>query len=258
MSVKRGNRSGISPAIDTTTVPAPQPTPAPAQNERPEPEQPLQMTQADVARLQLLMGQTGDEAGRPNVPTPQKLYVNTSKSFNINTYLRSDGRSIHDPSGNSQWEHLGYTTADAARAVRQIDAGMAALPVDVSLTRFVGGSALGAILGNPKITSANIGRVIQSIKTPQGAAKFAAALNAADYTEKGYTSTTYLQSHPAFDTRQLRLNIVAKKGTKAIVTNNHAESEVLIGHGVKYKFTGGFRVITTPKGVEQLVLDVEI
>lgn len=216
------------------------------------------ITRADIAALQQRMGQTGFEAGDPNAAPQNKVYVKTSKSFNINAYLRSDGQSVYDASGNSQWEHFGYTTRDAARAVRQIDAGMKPLPYSVKLTRFVGGSALGAILGNPKITAANIGRIIQSIKTPQGAAKFAAALRAADYTEKAYTSTTYLQTHPSFDTRQLRFNIVARAGTKAIVTSNHAESEILLGRGVHYRFTGGFRVVRTSKGIEQLEIDVEI
>lgn len=263
----RGSASGLAstpavtpaaPAAAPAPAPVTQPAPAPAPTPQPQQTPPRKLTRADIDRLQRAMGQTGLEAGDPNAPTSRKVYVNTSKSFNINAYLRSDRTSIHDPSGNSQWEYLGYTTADAARAVRQIDSGMKALPYDIALTRFVGGDALGSMLGNPRITKANIGRIIQSIKTPQGAAKFAAALTAADYTEKAYTSTTYLQSHPAFDTRQLRLNIVAKKGTKAIATSNHNENEILLGHGLKYKFTGGFRVVRTPKGVEQLEIDVEI
>lgn len=216
------------------------------------------ITRADVDSLQREMGQTGYEAGDPNAAPRDKVYVKTSKSFNINAYLRSDARTVHDPSGNSDWENLGYTTADAARAVRQIDAGMKPLPYNVNLTRFVGGDALGAILGNPAITSDNVGRIISSIRTPAGAAKFADALKIAEYTEKAYTSTTYLQTHPAFDTRQIRFNIIARKGTKAIATSNHVENEILLGRGVKYNFTGGFRVVTTPKGVEQLIIDVVI
>lgn len=216
------------------------------------------ITRADVAGLQQQMGQTGFEAGDPNVAPQNKVYVKTSKSFNINAYLRSDGQTVHDASGNSDWEWYGYTTADAARAVRQIDAGMKPLPESIRLTRFVGGDALGAMLGNPRITRSNVGRIIQSIKTPAGAAKFAAALRNADYTEKAYTSTTYIDDHPSFGTRQLRLRIVARKGTKAIVTNNHAEAEVLLGRGAHYRFTGGFRVVRTPQGVEQLEIDVEI
>ena len=266
MCSNMGGRAAIPAAAQAvpavTQQPAPQPAaapaPAPAAQQAPAPVQARSITQADIPRLQRLMGQTGYEAGDPNASPDNKVYVKTSKAFNINAYLRSDGRTIHDPSGNSQWEHYGYTTADAARAVAQIDRGMKPLPEALKLTRFVGGSTLGAILGNPKITANNVGRIIQSIKTPQGRAKFAAALAAADYTEKAYTSTTYLQTHPAFDTRQLRFNIVARKGTKAIATNNHAENEILIGRGVHYNFTGGFRVITTPKGVEQLVIDVEI
>lgn len=239
-------------------APAPAQQPAPAAQQAPAPVQARTLTRGDIPGLQRRMGQTGMEAGDPNAPTPQKIYVNTSKSFNINAYLRSDGQSIHDPSGNSQWEYLGYTKADAARAIAHIDRGMKALPESIKLTRFVGGDALGSMLGNPRINKNNVGRIIQSLKTPAGRAKFAAALAAADYTEKAYTSTTYLQTHPAFENRQLRLNIVAKKGTKAIATSNHAENEILLGHGLKYRFTGGFRVRTTSQGVEQLEIDVEI
>lgn len=245
-----------APVVTQQAPPAP--AAAPAAQQAPAPPQARSITRGDVAGLQRRMGQTGFEAGDPNAPTPQKIYVNTSKAFNINAYLRSGGTSIHDPSGNSQWEYLGYTTADAARAVAHIDRGMKPLPESIKLTRFVGGDALGSMLGNPRINKNNVGRIIQSLKTPAGRAKFAAALAAADYTEDAYTSTTYLQSHPAFENRQLRLNIVARKGVKAIVTNNHAENEILLGHGAKYRFTGGFRIRTTSQGVEQLEIDVEI
>jgi len=239
-------------------APAPQPAAAPAQQAAPAPPQARTITRADVAALQRRMGQTGFEAGDPNASPDEKVYVKTSKAFNINAYLRSDGQTVHDASGNSQWEHYGYTVRDAARAVAQIDRGMKPLPEGLRLTRFVGGSALGAILGNPRINNTNVGRIIQSIKTPAGAAKFAAALRAADYTEKAYSSTTYLQTHPAFENRQLRFNVVARKGTPAIMTSNHAENEVLIGRGVHYNFTGNFRVVRTSQGVDQLVIDVEI
>lgn len=250
----RGSASGLSADI----TPAAAPTPAPAEAPAPKAAEGRTITRADVDDLQRQMGQTGLEAGDPNAAPRDKVYVKTSKAININAYLRSDGRTVHDPTGYSEWERLGYTTADAARAVRQIDAGMKPLPYGVRLTRFVGGDALGAILGNPRITESNVGRIIRSLDTPAGRAKFAAALGSADYTEKAYTSTTYLQEHPSFDTRQVRLNIVAKKGTPAIATSNHTESEILLGRGAKYKFTGGFRVVTTPKGVRQLEIDVEI
>ena len=203
----RGTASGLA-STPTVTPAAPAATPASASAAAPAAAKGRTITRADIDELQREMGQTGYEAGDPDAAPRDKVYVKTSKSFNINAYLRSDGRTVHDASGNSDWEHLGYTTGDAARAVRQIDAGMKPLPYNVNLTRFVGGDALGAILGNPRITSANVGRIISSIRTPDGAAKFAAALRAADYTEKAYTSTTYLQTHPAFDTRQIRFNIV--------------------------------------------------
>jgi hypothetical protein len=51
--------------------------------------------------------------------------------------------------------------------------------------------------------------------------------------------------------------MVLTKGSKAIVTNNHAESEILSARGSKYNFTGGARVIDTGKR-KQLVIDVYI
>lgn len=242
----RGTASGLTPAAE-------QPAQAP-QTERP----PRRLTRADVDDLQRAMGQTGLEAGDPNVSPDNKVYVNTSKAFNINAYLRSDGTSVHDASNNSDWENLGYTRADAARAVAQIDAGMAPLPEALELTRFVGAGALGSMLGNPKITTTNAARIIRSIATPQGAQKFAQALRNASYTEKAYTSTTYWDTHPAFNNRQIRLNIIARPGTPAIVTSNHREAEVLLGRNLHYRFTGGFRVETTSAGVQQLVIDVEV
>lgn len=262
----RGTASGLTGAsVPAVTPQAQAPTPAaqpaapagpPVTQQAPQPTPPRTITRADVAGLQRQMGQTGYEAGDPNAEPEDKVYVKTSKSFNINEYLRSGGRSI--ASKHSMWDRIGFTKADAARAVRQIDAGMKPLPYDLALTRFVGAGALGALIGDQGITDANASRIIANIATPQGAAKFARKLARANYTETAYTSTSYLQSHPAFDLRQIRLNIVAKKGTPAIITANHAEHEVLLGRGLPYRFTGGFRVVTTSKGVQQLEIDVEI
>ena len=61
----------------------------------------------DVAVYQRQMGQNGNEAGQVTVPSWQKLYVGTSKSYNINRYLETDGKSIK--ANGSQWDQLGYT-----------------------------------------------------------------------------------------------------------------------------------------------------
>lgn len=41
-----------------------------------------------------------------------------------------------------------------------------------------------------------------------------------------------------FTGRPIKLNITAKKGTKAIITNNAMESEIVLGRNQKWKFTG--------------------
>ena len=211
---------------------------------------------SDFIALRERMGQTGYEAGDPDARPRDKVYVKTSKSFNINAYLRSDGAEIRSP--YSDWDRYGFSRADAAAAVRQIDAGMKPLPESIKLTRFVDGDALGAILGNPAITAGSIQTFLQQLAgSADSQSLLRGALQAANYVEKGYSSTTYLQSHPSYDARDIRLNIVARPGTPAIMTANHAEHEVLIGRSVKYNFTGGFKIVQKG-GHRQLILDVEI
>ena len=213
---------------------------------------------SEVATYQAQMGQTGNEAGRVGIPPHQKLYCGTSKSYNINAYLNSDGTKIK--ARGSQWDQLGYTKSDIKRDIATIDRGMKGLPRDTKLTRFVYGDQLGAMLGNTSINNSTIDSLITALKSgnTSAVASFRSNLKNANYTHKAYTSTTYVQKHPAFDQRDVRLNLVARKGTKAIVTNNHAEHEILLGRGQKYNFTGNFRVQTTAAGVDQLVLDVYI
>ena len=210
----------------------------------------------DVAVLQRQMGQTGDEAGMVGVPPHQKLYVGTSKSYNINQYLNTNGTSIK--ARGSQWDQLGYNKTMIKNDIAKIDRGMKGLSNDVKLTRFVYGDQLGQMLGNKGINNGTIDTLITSLKRGDATAvsNFRSALKGADYTHKAYTSATYVSNHPAFDMRDVRLNFVARKGTKAVVTNNHAEHEILLGRNIKYNFTGDFRVVTTPKGVDQLVIDV--
>jgi len=221
----------------------------------------------DVLALQRQMGQTGDEAGRVGVPRNVKEYVGTSKAYNINTYLYTDGATMHSP--QSGWDDPskvarfpGCTASDALtetkvkKMITKIDSGMKPLPNDVQVTRFVEPNALGSYLGNSNINSSTFGSLMSTLNTQAGRDSFAKQLRGTQTTNKAYTSTSWVNDHPSFANYQIRLRGVAKAGTKAIVTNNRAEHEILLGRGTKFNFTGGFEVKTTSTGRQQLVLDV--
>lgn len=214
----------------------------------------------DIASLQASMGQTGDEAGLVNVPGRDKLYVNTSKAFNINYYLNTDGKSINSP--DSQWQHLGYTERMVKNDIAKIDSGMRPLTKDISLTRWTSGSALGSMIGNSNINNSNISSIISKLQTDKSFGNdFTKILKGANYTQKSYTSASYKNTHGTFDSMPVRFNMVMRKGTKAIVTNNHAEAEILGARGSKYNFTGNWKVETikptsTGRTQQQLVIDV--
>lgn len=221
------------------------------------------ITRADIPRLQNAMGQTGDEAGlvNPIGGARAKLYVNTSKSFNINYYLNTGGASIDSPT--SQWQYLGYTKRMVRNDIARIDAGMKPLSESVNTTRWMGGTSFGYMFGG-QINDGNIGSVISRLETDKSYARtFSQALKGTNYTAKAYTSTSYRKTHGTYDSMPIRLNMVMRKGTPAIVTNNHRESEIIGGRNLKYNFTGGFRVETitptsTGRKQKQLVVDVYI
>lgn len=216
----------------------------------------------DVKALQQQMGQTGDEAGLVHPQFfSQKLYVATSKSYNINYYLNSDGKSIDSPISN--WQNLGYTKNMVKNDIAKIDSGMKPLPRDIHLTRYVNASALSNMLGSSGIDDKNIGSIVSRMKSESNFMNaFQKRLTTTDYTAKAYTSASYVRAHGTFDSMPIRLNIVAKKGTNAIVTNNHREHEIVLGRGQAYKFKGA-RVesvipTSTRTRMDQLVIDVEI
>lgn len=213
------------------------------------------ITIRDVARLREAMGQTGLEAGDPDATPRNKVYVNSSKSFNINAYLLSDGRTIH--SDSSDWDKLGYTKLDVERAIRQIDSGMKGMSETIKAYRYVDGDALGKMLGNDRINSVTISRLINEVSSnPESLRNLSTALLETDYTHKAYTSTTYVDRHGSYDTRPVKLETIIRQGTNAIVTTNDREHEILVGRGQKYNFTGGVRVDTDRFGNKQLVIQV--
>ena len=142
-------------------------------------------------------------------------------------------------------------------AIQQIDSGMSPLTQSVETYRFVTAEAASQMFG-VNINSGNVNSFMHQLETnPTTASQFKEVLHNVDYTHKAYTSTTYVASHGSYDKYPVKLHIVAKKGTPAIVTSNHNEHEILIGRNQSYKFKS-YRVETLPGGKKQLVVDVTI
>ena len=215
-----------------------------------------------IHSMQAAMGQTGDEAGKADLPhgSYSKMYVNCSKAFDINYYLATG--KVGAP--NSTWTSAGYHKSDIQDDIEKIDKGMKPLSESVKAFRYSDGAALGKMLGDSQLTNSNISNLISALENDKVArADFATQLKNADYTHPAYTSLTYTKKHPGFDNMPIRLDFVARKGTNAIVTNNHIEHEIIGAHGLKYNFTGNFKVeeITssaTGKSQKQLVIEVYI
>lgn len=209
--------------------------------------------------LQIAMGQTGLEAGDPNLNPDGKLYVNTGKAWVINTYLNSDGQTMDTP--GTDWDDL-ISESWVKQAIKKIDSGMKPLTQDLKVSRFIDGDQLGAMLGMGGTNNSTVNKLIEALENkseyPIVNKKFKDVLSKADYTHKAYTSTTYSGKHGSYDQYPVKLEITAKKGTPAIITNNWAEHEVLLGKKQKYNFSKNYKIETLPNGKKQLVIQVTI
>ena len=213
-------------------------------------------SQDQIKQLQQEMGQTGMEAGNPNETPNGKLYAKTGKAFNINAFLNSDGATIL--SDYSNWNGL-VDKPWVQNAIKQLDKGMKPLSQAVQVSRYVDGDSLGYMVPGMGVDKSNFNTFLGKLESGEISPKaFQTALKDVNYTHKGYTSTTYEKSHGSYGGRDVRLNIVMRQGTPSIVTNNHAEHEIVAGRNLPYHFTGGYHVDTLPSGKKQLVLDMYV
>lgn len=201
------------------------------------------ITDANFASLRRAMGQTGEEAGHLGNKL-DRTYIGTGRSYNINQYLRTDGKEYK--TDQSKFWNNRITPEQIRRDIHKIDAGMRGLPQDTMLFRFERGDMLGGALaqaGLPGYDRNNIGSLIASLKNdPSKLQTFSNILKGMQYTNKGYSSLTYEGSHPGFGAYDVQFRIVARAGTNAIATINTKEHEVLGGHHLGYTFTGGVQI----------------
>ena len=185
--------------------------------------------------LQDKLEMSGDDLGRPH--DENTLLVGAfNKSDMINRYLRTDGDRFTED--DLWWQRdmaEKYSKEQAAQDIAKIDSYMKPSPQDIVVTRYTDDRQLEKLLGQ----KVNISEMIKAVE--QGGASKKDVISSIDgksYVEKGYTHTSWGRKSPVFvDTNPVKLEMVVKKGTPIYLTNNHAESEVVVGRNVRYTVT---------------------
>lgn len=155
-------------------------------------------------------------------------YVRTPNSFRINEKLRNNpGAKIEDL----------FKDPFDLRTVRDLDSAINknTLNQNVLLTRNVG---LDYLMSTLNLSPNDIQNIYQSIKDESS---YKAALKWLNdrfknkkVIEDAFLSTSGNSSLNVFSDKPVRLEIKVPKGTKALVTKNFMESEVILGRGTKY------------------------
>lgn len=197
------------------------------------------LTNAQMDQLQRQMGQTGFEAGRTKRQGGRGAtltYVGTSKSYNVNKYLNTDGKdATHPDSGWIQRDPQGnyygrLSIGNIKNTIGEMDRGMKPLPQTINATRV---ESMDMFLNTLKVGGAQhldglSKRDIMNM-SPQDLAKTFTGL--VKY-NKGYTSVAVNESGIKMpDKGEVVCEYSILQGTKVIVTNNRAEMEAIVGRG---------------------------
>lgn len=153
-------------------------------------------------------------------------YVQSMRAFTLNQKLR-DGKDLEPGEANR---------------VQKMDKAMRPLPTSLKLYRFDDMEFFNSL----GLSAATAQRFF-STHNPTDPK----TLIGKKFTKKDYTSTSYSIDKNLFTNRKVMLNMVATKGTKAIVTTNDSESEIILGRGTK------FTVKNARMDNGQLLIDVE-
>lgn len=170
----------------------------------------VSVTWAEAQDLRRQMGQTGDEG---------RGFVATSRSWNINAFWRGE----LDFNNRSGW-NMGENEIRATTA--RLDAAMKPLPKSINTVRFVDEKFLSSLGLEPRVGRQTEGAVRGFIR------------GGGTLTTPAFTSVSTNVRQNVFTGRPIKLNITAKKGTKAIITNNISESEIVLGRNQRWKITG--------------------
>lgn len=161
------------------------------------------------------MGQDGSEG---------QGYVNTSQSWSVNAYLRSNG-DMNAANKASGWN---LSEGQIRQIIQRMDGQMKPLSRSIQAVRFVGADML-KDLGLPaKATPSIAAKLQQMIQNGK----------LTEYTPKAYTSFSTDAKKNVFTSKPIKINYQISKGTPCIMTANASESEGVLARKVKHKITG--------------------
>ncbi len=137
-------------------------------------------------------------------------YVGTSNSFYLNGKLRNN-------------ENL---SKDDKQTIEALDNLIKSnkLPIDLTLKRFVSDDFIKSHF-DIETKNKSTDETIDLLKSK----------NVVEFSDKGYTSTSAIETKNVFFNRRFKLEIRAQKGTNAFIVDNFDESEIILGRNQKMK-----------------------
>lgn len=167
-------------------------------------------------------------------PNDGEGFVMTSKSWNINAFLRGEP----DFNRRSGWN---MTEQEIRTVTNRLDRNMRPLPESIQTVRFVDEKFLTSLGLQPRMGPRTV-NAIQGIMR-----------RGDPFTSEAFTSVSTNVMQNVFTGRPVKLNITAKKGTKALITTNQQESEIVLGRNQKWKITGARQ-----RGAGGLEIDITV
>lgn len=142
-------------------------------------------------------------------------YVQTGHSFTINDLLRDLKDKKLDIDNLPERER---------NNVKAMDKFMRPLSEDVTLHRFITPEALETITNMKGLFSGSEEQILENLRKN---------LVGGSLQDAGFASSSYDPAANVFTSRGVMIRVQARKGTKAIVTANHTESEVVLHRNAK-------------------------
>lgn len=229
-----------------------------------------------MALLQRQLGQTGNEAGpKRNGPADDaSIYIQTSKAYIINNFLRSDGQKLDTylgaDKGGAHWlrphserlngVYTGRTAPPLTKAkvvdyIRHIDKGMKPLGKDLKALRYENGVKLAQEFLGKDIS---IQRLMKMSDSELKTAFIGQTRENSTYSSVGWRIDKGSNWDKNFGRdKPVVIKYTLKKGTDVIKTNNITEHEILMGRGYVERVTDA-SFSHDAMGRAKLVLTVEV
>ena len=185
----------------------------------------------------------GEDVDHYDMPEEYKDYVATGNSFRMNKLLYS-GRYDDIKSGKVSPDSVELTHIDEIEGFKEYVDKAPNLHKNMKLVRMVDGDAIrgmiGSVVSDPtelkNMTGALWGGFVGWRDRDEAKQSFTARMAGTIFEANSFISTSYDIDKNVFDRRDYQLEIYADKGTNALMTYNHEESEVVLNVGTKLEF----------------------